>query len=118
MRRPRYNIELFALSAPLVNAMQFDGDASFEVLNNRLHFRPGAIVTDPVIIAEALSAGVKYHVPGPIVISAPGGSATVQGQAVTFTTGQVVSDPSMIGVVAQNLIPYALQAGVAGYIGF
>lgn len=222
MTRPRYEIDLFALSAPLVNAMQFDSDARFEVNNNTMHFRQGAIVTDPVVIAEALAAGVKYHIPGPIVIGAQsggfagdqitiGGTATtgdtvnvtinghalaaaytvvagdtqasvadavarlinqdatdnaivsasaignviqltelvagathtvtaavtgghttatvatastggftavVQGQEVPFTVGQVVTDPNMIGVVAQNLIPYALQAGVVGYIGF
>lgn len=223
MRRQRYTIDLFALAAPLVNAMQFDAEARMEVNGQTLHFRPGQIVTDPVVIAEALSTGVAYHIPGPIVIGAVAGgfegdqitiagtvtagdtvnvtinghalasaytvvaadtqnsvadavarlinqdttdnalvqadavgnviqltektkgathtvtaattgghttatvstastggagTAVIQGQETTFTAGQVITDPTMIGVVAQNLIPYALQAGVVGYAGF
>lgn len=223
MRRPRYTIDLFALTATLVNAMQFDADARYEVNGNTLHFRQGQIITDPNLIAYAIASGVKYHIPGPIVIGAASagfassqvtiggtvtagdtvnvtinghalasaytvvsgdtqasvadavarlinvdatdnaivsaaangnvieitelvagashtvtaavtgghttatvsqspdagtGTALVQGQEVVFTPGQVVSDPGLIGVVAANLIPYTLQAGVAGYPGF
>jgi hypothetical protein len=223
--RPRYRIDLFALGAPLVNAMQFDADARVEIFDQIVHFKPGQIITDANLIALALTApNVKYHIPGPIVIAAQAGgfagdqitiagtlvgatgdtvnvtinghalaaaytvvaadtfasiadavarlinqdatdnalvradaiggviqltelvagavhtvtaavvgghitatvatastagfTAVVQSQEVPFTVGQVVTDPSMIGVVAQNQIPYALQAGVAGFAGF
>ncbi len=218
----RFIRDLFALSAPLVNAMQIDAFKSVPDNNGgTFEFRPGRIITDPILIALALRYGVPYHIPGPIVIgavgasnfaegtvtiggtvtagdtvnvtinghalaaaytvvagdtqasvadsvarliqqdatdkaivqtdvagnviiiqalaagstgeytlstsvtgghttatasganlAAAGGSVVVQGQNVTFTSGQVVSDPSMIGVVAQNLIPYSLQTPV------
>jgi hypothetical protein len=221
--RPRFILDLFALAAPLVNAMQFDAEGRFEINGNTVHVRPGQITTDPNVIAQALLLGLAFHIPGPIVIGAASGgfegdtitiggtptagdtvgatinghalataytvvasddqasvadavarlinedatdaaivkadavgnqiqitelaagashtvtapvtgghttatvgtastggtgTAVVQGQEVVFTPGQVVSDPTMIGVVAQNKIPYTLQAGVAGYSGF
>lgn len=229
MSRPRFVLDLFALAPPLVNAMQFDAEARLDVLGATKQLRPGRITTDANLIARAIAAGVRYHIPGPIVIGAlvaPGafaagqitiagvihigdtinvtinghalaagyvvatgdtfagiaegvarliaddatdagivsvstqglvinvvaltagatgaytlttavtggsntttatasgaalggsGTVVVQGQEVSFTPGQVISDPTMIGVVAQNQIPYTLQAGVEGYSGF
>jgi hypothetical protein len=63
------------------------------------------------------AAATGGHTTATVATAGTGGfTVVVQGQEVEFAVGQVITDPSMIGVVAQNLIPYTLQAGVKGFV--
>ncbi len=225
MKRPRYDLTMFALTAATLSGIRIHDEVSYEKAGQRVALRPGRLVTDSGVIAEllALPTPPSYHIPRNIVIaeqSAAGafasgyiqiggtvhtgdvinvtlnghalasgytvaagdtfasiaagvarlilqdstdnaivscyaigpyviltalasgstgnytlttavtgggntttatanaaalsgsGIAIVQGQPQIFTPGQVIADPTMVGVVAQALIPYTLAANL------
>jgi len=66
-------------------------------------------VTGEYTFTTSVTGGHTTATASGATLAAAGGAVVIQGQEVTFSSGQVITDPSMIGVVAQNLIPYAMQ---------